>query len=298
MNLTMAVSVLRRVWQNISSGLHLHMAVTSTVTFSLLIIGAFAILYLNINDLIRSWQENIKVVAYLKDAISDSDIEHLRREIVRIDGIAQIRFVSKDAALARLKTQLKHRQSILDGLRENPLPASLEIRLVRPSHNWEQVEQVARQIAVLRGIKDVEYNKPWLQRFLAFTTFFKLASIIIGGFVFATAVFVSSNTIKLALYTKAEEVEIMRLVGATDRFIKTPFYLQNLIEGILGALIALGILFGAYKFFVARVQTLGVWLGPFQVRFLPRTVTGALVVMGMLIGWFSSYFSLKHFLRS
>ncbi|NVM56493.1 MAG: ABC transporter permease [Desulfobacterales bacterium] len=297
MNLTMLSSVFRRAMRNISAAPYLHVAATGTMAFSLLIIGAFAVICVNINDLIRLWQQNIRVVAYLIDGLPETRIEPLRQHIAKFYGVEQVRFVSKDEAMARFRVQLKHRLSLLDGLRENPLPASFEIRLIHAWQSWERVDPLAEQIRAFPEIGDVEYGEAWLHRFSAFIGFFKLASLIIGGLVFATAVFVSANTLRLGLYARREEIEIMRLVGATSSFIKTPFYIQNLIEGLVGGLIASGLLFGSYKLLIDRAQAPGIFLGPFQIRFLSLSGIGALLLAGMLMGWFGSYFSLKQFQR-
>ncbi|NVM20647.1 MAG: ABC transporter permease [Desulfobacterales bacterium] len=297
MNLTILSSVFRRALRNISASPYLHMAATGTIAFSILIIGAFAMLYMNINDLIGSWQQNIRVVAYLTDKVPKASIEPLRQNIAGLYGVKRVRFVSKDQAMARLRSQLKHRQSLLDGLSENPLPAAFEIQLIRAWQSWGRIDPLTEQIKAFPEISDVEYGEAWLHRFSAFISFFRLAALIIGGLVFATAVFVCTNTIRLAIYAKRAELEIMRLVGATDFFISTPFYIQNLLEGLLGGLIAIGLLFASYKLFVANVQAPGVFMGPFQGRFLSLPGTGALLAAGMLMGWCGSFLSLKQFLK-
>jgi cell division transport system permease protein len=156
---------------------------------------------------------------------------------------------------------------------------------------------LADQIKGLSGVEDVEYSQSWLQKVSAYTTFFRLTSLIIGGLVVATAVFVSANTIRLALYANRDELEIMRLVGATDSFIKAPFYMHNLFEGFLGGAIALGVLFASYKVFAAKLQAPEVLLGPVQIRFLSLWGTGALLLIGMAMAWLGSYFSLRQSLR-
>lgn len=297
MNVTLLSSVLRRAVRNVSANPYLHVASAGTMAFSVLIIGAFMMLYVNITHLIRSWQLNMRIVAYVKDGVPEASSERLGQGIAGLYGVAQARFVSKAEAMARLRSQLKHRRSLLDGLRENPLPASFEIQLNRTWQTWERVGPLAEKIKSFPEIDDVEYSESWFQQFSAFTVFFKLASLIIGGLVFATAVFVSANTIRLALYAKRDELEIMRLVGATDSFIKAPYYIQNLVEGLFGGLVALGLLFGSYKLFAAKVQAAGVFLGPVEIRFLSFSGTVALLLAGILMGWFGSYLSLRQFLR-
>ena len=297
MNFTLLSSVVRRVQKNFSTNPYLHLATAATIAFSLLIIGIFAILYVNINDLIRSWQEKIRVVAYLNNDVSEEQIEPLRQSLAKLTGVEQVVYVSKDEALARLKKQMKHRISLLEGLRENPLPGSFEIQLAQGYQTWQHVDALSDQLKVFPEIDEVESAEAWLHRFSGFIGFFKLASLVIGALIFATTVFVCANTIRLTLFSKRQEIEIMRLVGATDAFVKTPFYIQNLLESLLGGLLALSLLFCSYKLFIARVQAPGALLSACDIRFLSLAGCAILLLIGMLMGWFGSFLSLRHFLR-
>ncbi len=297
MNPALLTSILQRVQRNIASSPYLHLAATCTITFCLVITGAFAILYINVDDLIKGWQENIRVVAYISSGLAKGRVESLQQRLAQLSGVEEICYVSKDEAMGRLRRQMKHRSSLLDGLDENPLPASFEIRLTGSCKSWQCIGSLVRKIKGFSQIDDVEYAKAWLHRFSGFIAFFRLATIVIGSLIFAATVFVCANTMRLTLYAKQEELEIMRLVGATDRFIKTPLYIQNLIEGLLGGVAAAGLLFAAYKFFVAKVQTSEALLSTYAVRFLPLTGTAGLLCAGILIGWFGSYLSSRQFLQ-
>jgi len=298
MNLTTLSFILQRVRRNISTSPYLHLATTATIAFSLLIIGAFGLVYVNINNLIRSWQDNIRVVAYLSDELPEGSRATLQQRLARLYGVGDIRYISKDDAMDRLKRQMKHRLSLLEGLRENPLPASFEIRLVQGWQSWDRLDPLVDQVKAFPEIEDVECGQAWLRRFSQFIAFFKLASLIIGVLIVATTVFVCTNTIKLTLYTKRQELDIMRLVGATDTFIQTPFHIQNLIEGLLGGLIAVGVLFGTYRLFISRVQSPHLLLSSGEITFLSLTACAVLLSVGMLMGWLGSCLSLKQFLRS
>jgi cell division transport system permease protein len=171
------------------------------------------------------------------------------------------------------------------------------MQLNRTWQGRERLNLLVEQIKGFSEVEDVEYSQAWLHRISVYATFFRLASLIIGGLVAATAIFVSANTIRLTLYANRDELEIMRLVGATDSFIKAPFYMHNLFEGFLGGAIALGVLFASYKVFAAKLQAPEVLLGPVQIRFLSLWGTGALLLIGMAMAWLGSYFSLKQSLK-
>lgn len=298
MNLTKLSSIFQRVRKNVSASPYLHLAATATIAFSLLVIGVFAMLYVNISALIHSWQQDVRVVAYLKNELSEEWVESLRQSFAKLNGVEEVTYVSKDEAMARLRRQMKHRLSLLEGLRENPLPASFELRLVHGAQTPENLDLLASQLRGFPEVADLGYGETWFNRFSGFIGFFRLASLIIGGLVIAITVFVCANTIRLTLYAKREEIEIMRLVGATDAFIKIPFYVQNLIEGLLGGLVALVLLFGSFRFLFARIQTPDALLSSCDIRFISFTWCAALLAAGMFVGWFGSFLSLKSFLRS
>jgi cell division transport system permease protein len=290
------VSILRRIRRNISAAPYINVATTGSISFSLVIIGIFVLLHINISDLIKGWQHNIRLVAYLGDGTPGDRIEIIQQGLAKLQGVESVRYVSKQEAFDQLRIQLKHRASLLEGLRTNPLPASFEIRLVDTLSNWEHVEPLTNLVKGFPEVDQVEYGKAWLRRFSGFIAFFKLTSFIVGALVLGTTVFICANTIKLTLYAKREELEIMRLVGATEAFVKTPFYIQNLIEGLIGGLIALGLLFLAYKFLVGRVHGLETTVSTFGVRFFSLSGVLGLLWTGMLMGWLGSYLSLRQFL--
>jgi cell division transport system permease protein len=297
MNLTALSFVIQRVRRNISTSPYLHLATTATIAFSLLIIGAFALVYINTNRLIRTWQDNIRVVAYLSDGLPEGGRASLQERLAKLYGVGDIRYVSKDDAMDRFRKQMKHRLSLLEGLGENPLPASFEIRLVQGWQSWDRLDPLLDQIKAFPEIEDVECGQAWLRRFSQFIAFFRLASLVMGVLIVAATVFVCTNTVKLSLYAKRQELDIMRLVGATDAFIQMPFHLQNLIVGLLGGLIAVGVLFGTYRLFISRVQSPELFLSSGEIPFLSLTACEVLVSAGMLMGWLGSYLSLKYFLR-
>ena len=297
MNLTVLSSVIQRVRRNIAAGPYLHLAATATIALSLLILGVFAILYVNISDLVWSWQQDIRVVAYLEEGLVKERVELLRQHLAELQGVEEIRYVSKGQAMTRLRSQMKHRASLLDGLKENPLPASFEIELAPGWQRWERLDPLADKIKTLSGIEDVAAAEAWLHRFTGFMGFFRLASLIVGGLVFATTVFVCANTIRLTLYAKRQEIEIMKLVGATDSFVKIPFYVQNLLEGALGGIVGLGLLFISFKLLIARLHSGHALLSTFDIRFLSLTGCTALLFVGIFMAWLGSYISLRQFLR-
>jgi cell division transport system permease protein len=191
---------------------------------------------------------------------------------------------------------MKRQASLFDNLGENPLPDAFEIRMNAATQTWDKVEYLAAEIEALEEVQEVEYGQRWLGRYMRIFNLFELTGYAMCGIFFMAAVFIVANTIRLVIYSRRDEIEIMRLVGAAEGFIKVPFYLQGLLQGALGAAIGLAILFFAYLAIVSNIEQ-GWFSGLFQIRFLSPLMSGAIIFLSMLVGWFGSYLSLKQYLK-
>jgi cell division transport system permease protein len=192
---------------------------------------------------------------------------------------------------------MKRQASLFDNLTENPLPDAFEIKMNAATQSWDKVEFLAAEIEALDEVQEVEYGQRWLSRYTHIFNLFKLTGYAMCGIFFMAAVFIVANTIRLVIYSRRDEIEIMRLVGAAERFIKVPFYFQGLLQGALGASIGLAVLFFAYLVIVSNIEQ-GWFSGNFQIRFLSPLVLGTIILLSMLVGWFGSYLSLKQYLKA
>ncbi len=236
-------------------------------------------------------------MAYLKPGIHNADLTNLKRTIQSLDGVDSLQFISKQEALDRLKSQMEHQSSLFENLTENPLPDSFEIRLTASSGSWQKIESLANQIVSLNPIEEVQYGRRWIGRFIRIISLFRMAGYAMGALFFLAIVFIVANTIRLVIYSRREEVEIMRLVGATDNFIKTPFYIEGLIQGALGAAIGLVMLFILFFFISSNIEQ-GFSPGLFRLQFLSPMTIGGILLGSMLVGWLGCYVSLKQFLKA
>jgi len=277
---------------------HRFLSVTTIITIavSVLIAGAVALFLMNANDIMNTWKKGIRVMVYLKPDIPEIKIGELERRIQGMDGVRDVQFISKSEALQRLKNQMKQQPSLLENLKENPLPDAFEIRLGESFQNRNRVEALAERLSSLVQVEDVEYGQIWLGRFMSIINLFRLTGYAMGGLFFLAAVFIVANTIRLVLYSRREEVEIMRLVGATDGFIKAPFFIEGLIQGALGGMIGLVVLFVIFQLVSLNVEQ-GLTAGMFTIRFLSPGASCGILVCSMFVGWLGCYLSLKQFLR-
>jgi cell division transport system permease protein len=206
--------------------------------------------------------------------------------------------VSKEEALARLREGLKDQAGLLEDLRDNPLPPSFEIELKEAHKNPEDLKAFIGEIKKITASADVDSGQEWLQRFSAFIGMLKLVGLCIGSLLLLATVCIISNTIKLTIYSRREEIEIMKLVGATNLSIRIPFFLEGITQGLLASLLAIGILYGGYKALVHKLlMDYSLFLGPMQLTFLPFSLMAALVLLGIALGIFGCAFSMGRFLK-
>jgi len=286
----------KRAIQDIRKNRFLNAVTIVTIALSILIVSVFALFFINTNDLINHWKKGIRIMVYLKANTLEAKVPDIKKKFEEMYGVAEADFISKEDALKRLKSQIKRQISLLEDLKENPLPDAFEVRMIPSSQSWQKVETLSKKIKSLSYVDDVEYGKQWLGRFTNIVSLFRITGYGVGGLFFMAAVFIVANTIRLVLYSRREEIEIMRLIGASDSFIKTPFYIQGLIQGTLGGIIGLAILFVTFIIIASNIEQ-GFLPGSFQVRFLPPLAFFSIVISSMFVGWLGCYLSLKQFLR-
>lgn len=267
-----------------------------TIALSIMIASAFALFFINAGEVLNIWKKGVRLMVYLTPDLSEAARLDTRFRLQAVDGVREARYVSKEDALARLKEQMKHHSALLDNLKSNPLPDSFEVLLEPRVRTSDALQFLAERISALAGVEEVEYGQQWIQRFTNIINLFSLAGYAIGGLFFMAAVFIVANTIRLVLYSRRDEIEIMRLVGATDRFIKIPFYMEGMIQGGVASLVGLAVLLlGHYSLAAHFGETMGD--GLVTIRFFPPTICLTIIVGGVLVGWLGCWISLKQFLK-
>lgn len=289
---------IRRAVRNMRQWPLLCTAAILTMAVALATVATFFLVVVNIEQLAQSWAKEIQVVAYLDKALPQREIANTIKKLKDIPEVASVEYVSQKQALQRFRSRLGEDSSLLEGISRDLLPASFELGLHPEFRHQQGVEKVARQLEKSIDIEDLRYGQTWLERFNAFVDMLRFIGIVLGGFLLFAALFIVSNTIKLTLYARRDELEILALVGATMRFIKVPFLLEGAIQGILGGLLSLLFLAIIFKFVIEQsIQSF--WLTPadFQLLFLTLNQQITLVVSGMALGLFGSLASLRKFVR-
>ena len=259
-----------------------------TIAFAILIVSSFSLFIMNTNALLASWKKSVRVMVYLKPSTAPTAFKSIETKIKSLDGIEKVIFIPRAEALKQLKTQMQRHASLLDRLERNPLPDAFEVRMVADDRSLENVEKLARRLERLVAVDEVEYGQKWLGRFTQVIKLFSLAGYILGGMFLMAAIFFVANTVRLVIYSRRDEIEIMRLVGAEARFIKAPFYIQGLIQGFFGGVLGLAGLLAAYLAVSAQVQQ-GLGTGMFELRFLPVPAYAGILLASMLVGWLGCF---------
>lgn len=268
-----------------------------TIAFSVAITSSFVLFFVNTTDMLNLWKKGIKIMVYLYPEVPGEIIPEIQKKISGMYGVQNARFISKGEALGILKEQMKRQSSLLENLKENPLPDAFEIRMIPSSRPWEKIESLAAQIDAIPQVEEIEYGQKWLTKFSYIIKMFKLTGYALGILFFIASVFIVANTIRLVLYTRREEIEIMRLVGASDGFIKVPFYIECVIQGAIGGIIGLTILYLVFVSVLSNVEQ-GVTSGFINVKFFSFGIMSLILICSMFTGWFGCFLSLKHFLKT
>ena len=286
----------KRAIQDIRHNRFLNAVTIVIIALATLIFSAFSLFWSNTSELMNSWERGLRIMAYLKTDLPADQLSTLRRQVGAMAGVASVEFISKQEALERFSQQMADRAGILAGLAVNPLPDALEIQLTPAARGSRKIEALAAQIAALSPVEEIEYGRQWLLRFSNILNLFKISGYLLGALFLIAAIFIVANTSRLVIYSRREEVEIMRLVGATDGFIKAPLYIEGLIQGAVGGIAGLLILFGLYLG-VSIQGASGFLPGWLHIRFLPVAHIGGIVLTSIVVGWLGCYLSLKQFLK-
>lgn len=269
------------------------------ITIAFLITGIFLLLTLNLSAVVNRWAEDFQVVVFLHDTITEEQQTLLRK---RLDGemaVREVTYVSKKDALAKFRRQTGGQESLLEGMDTNPLPASFELRIHEKYQTASSLGQLAASLKRMEGVEDVLYGQEWVERLTGVIEVMKILGIVVGGVLGLASLFIVANTIRMAVYARAQEIEIMRLVGATRTTIQIPLILEGTVQGGVGAALALGLL---YLLFQATLWQLGtsasiLFSGPELARFLTPEHRMAMIGVGVLVGGLGSLVAVRRFLK-
>lgn len=244
-------------------------------------------LSLNLGRAHAQWRERLRVVAYLKEEPPPEGVATLLKRIEALGGIQRLRYVGKQEALATLKRELGSHADVVDQLPTNPLPPSVEVTPAPTAATPEATRALVQRLSEFPEIEEVQGGAEWVERLAHWQRLLGGIGLGVGGVMALAAVLTVTTATTLVLHVRREEMEIMRLVGAPERVIRFPLLLQGLVQGLLGAAVALGGLWLAYTLAQPRLDSLlSLTLGLTQVAFLSPREAALLLGGGGILGAF------------
>ncbi len=274
---------------------------TTTIAVSLMVLGVVLTLVYNVEQLAERWSQEVRIIAFLTEDASTDALERAEATIATWPEVLAVSSRTRLAAMEELRASLASDAPLLDGIDPSLVPASLEVTL-RTQHRGEAtMAEVAQRVRALDGLGEVDhvdYGRDLVARLHALADLLRLGGLVVGALVALAVVFIISNTVRLGLYARREELEIMQLVGATDRFIRAPFYLEGAFQGMIGALTGLLLLWFVYRLILpAGDPVIHLDLLTVRLDFPPVIAQLSLVTGSTFVGVLASHLSTTRFLR-
>ena len=263
-----------------------------TTAFTLVCFGVFLLLYLNIKNLTGTFQSDVEVIVYLDPEASEQVVSLVQKRLRTEPAAVALTFVSKEQALREFSEQFPDESLLLEGMEGNPLPASLVVNLSPRFLDTESLGAFAERVKQLPGVTHVAYSQDWVDTLALVVSYFELGAVVIGTILAVATVTIIANTIRLSLHTRKEEIEILRLIGATGMFIAIPYVIEGMILGAVGGGLSLALLKGVFEFFRLELNASGWFVGMEHILpVFPRQVSFLLVMTGLVLGCGSSVLS-------
>ena len=269
------------LWRGRQAG----MLSTLTIALALFVLGAFLLVTANLDRLGTEWSRAAELSVYLKDEVTAEQRRAIEAALAPNDVVASHEYVSKADALVRFKQTFSDLAPALDTVETNPMPASFDVRLRPTPGSSAGVDILAARLQQLPGVADVRYDRQWLDRLLSAIRVIRGVGFVLGSVLTIAAALTVANVVRLALYARRDELDIMQLVGAPQAYVRGPFVMEGVLQGGAGALLALAVLGAAYlalrtRYFVPLAAALNVS----SIQFLPLELCFLLVLGGMAVG--------------
>ena len=303
----MISSSLYMIWRalrNMKGNLFPNLTTIAIIGITMLIFSSFSLIAFNLTAFLKIWEDKIEVIAYLKKGIPLSEVEELLKNTRQLEGIETVKYVSPFDAMAFMESKLGGQKNLLDGIQPGVLPSSFEIRLKKDFRNSTSIKEVVSLLNQFPQIEEVQYGQEWVENVSAIVHIFRLTQWVLGGLLLIGIIFITSNTLQLTISSRKEEIELMHILGATPAFIRVPFYIEGLIQGLLGTGLAMLFLFYLYYkvllykvFFLYVTPSMKEWLAGIPILFLPPDRIALIISGGMVLGFFGSFVASMRFLK-
>lgn len=288
--------LLREAVANVLTNRTTTLVAVATTAFTFACVGVFLLLYVNLRTMASSLEQDIQVMVYLQDDLTEQARSEIEQQLKADRAIGSLTFVSKERALADFQAQFPSESRLLQGLGQNPLPASFVVTLVAESRSSDAMRRWANRTQLIPGVSQVQYSQEWVEALAGIVRYIELAAIIVGVILSAASVTIIANTIRLALYSRREEIEILGLIGASTTFIRVPYLLEGAALGLCGSALSLVILKAGFELFRHQIHSATRFLGvDALLTFFSFDMCLVLMLVGLFLGCAGSFLSLLRF---
>lgn len=294
MKLSTSEYFIKEVYTSFKRNIWMTLASIFTVVLSLFILGFFSIVILNLNKMADTLESQVQISVYLKDDLSQEEIDETKETLSKIEGLQDIKFITREEAMKNFKERLGDQQFLLDALDDtNPLPNSFSLTVTSP----QQVKTIADTAAALDSVESASYSQDIINHLFNLTHLIRLIGVALIILLTGAAIFIISNTIRLTVFARRKEIAIMKYVGATDWFIRWPFLLEGICLGFIGGGLATIFLYIVYNQVTQEIYEAMAFFPLIPQHPFIDYISLAILVAGIIIGALGSTISLKRFLK-
>jgi cell division transport system permease protein len=294
MKLSTSEYFIKEVYTSFKRNIWMTLASIFTVVLSLFILGFFSIVILNLNKMADTLESQVQISVYLKDDLSQEEIDETKETLSKIEGLQDIKFITREEAMENFKERLGDQQFLLDALDDtNPLPDSFSLTVTSP----QQVKTIADTAAALDSVESASYSQDVINHLFNLTHLIRLIGVALIILLTGAAIFIISNTIRLTVFARRKEIAIMKYVGATDWFIRWPFLLEGICLGFIGGGLATIFLYIVYNQVTQEIYEAMAFFPLIPQHPFIDYISLAILVAGIIIGALGSTISLKRFLK-
>ena len=283
---------------NVRANMQTFLISVVTIAISIGILGVFLIIFFNLNGFLASWNKQVQLIVYLEDNISPaqkSNLEVMFKENSRVQSTEE---VTKDKAWQSFRQIQAEKSGLEFDLGFNPLPSSYKLRFKLSDNRLTHISKFAEIVMGKPGVESVEYGKIWIARYEKFMVFCRVFLMATGALLSFGLILIISNTIRLSIYSRQDEIELMLLIGATPGFVKIPFLLEGFLQGLCGSILSLGLIGVTYYYLKSEFQVYidSITRG-MDFQFISQPFLFSLVGLSVLIGLVASYISTYQYMR-
>jgi len=269
-------------------------AAVATVATTLFILGIFLLALINANKGVLQLQSKVEAQVFLKDSITIDEQKEIENKLNTIEGVTDVTYESKAEALEKVKESFgEENKGLVEGLeKSNPFPSSYIVKVSKP----EFVSKVRNTIKDMAGVEEIKDAGKLIDKITAITKTIKIFGLALFIVLLGVCLFLIGNTIKLTVYSRRREIGIMKFIGATDWFIRWPFVFEGMIIGLTGAIIAVGLLYGAYKYTFTKLPVEVILVKLVTPSYVLAYISWEFLLLGMFIGALGSIWAIRKFL--